>query len=191
MNEMQKRRDMRRTDWKRILKRDYVWDTCSYLGMEGISSLILIHKITEPLTVRNGDHDVTIVEEGLSWLQIAFRDQYIWVTAMFDQQDRLLQIYFDITDGNHLEPVENPIFDDMYLDIVMEPDGMLYVLDRDELDEAYQTKKISPEQYERTLREGERLFAWLEKNAQAFADFCCRQRMKLKGMQKNGQAGAR
>jgi len=109
---------------------------------------------------------------------------------MFDQQDRLLQIYFDITDGNHLEPVENPTFDDMYLDIVMEPDGMLYVLDRDELDEAYQTKKISPEQYERTLREGERLYAWLEKNAQAFADFCCRQRMKLKGLQKNGQAGA-
>lgn len=184
-------KDMRRSDWKRILKRDYVADSCCFQGMEGIASLIMIREITQPLTVRNGNHEVTIVDEGISWLQIALRDQYVWVTAMFDPQDRLLQIYFDITNGNHLEPSENPTFEDLYLDIVMEPDGTLYILDRDELDEAYAKEKISFEQYERTIREGQKLYRYLQENGTFFAEFCCEQMMKLKGMQIHGEAAAR
>ena len=184
---MQKHRDMRRTDWKRILKRDYLWDRCVYQGMEGIASLILIREITQPLIVRNGDHEVTIVDEEMSWLQVALHDQFVWVTAMFDQQDRLLQIYFDITDGNHLEPAENPTFEDLYLDIVMEPDGALYMLDRDELDEAFAAGLITAQQYQRTISEGEHLYQWLTENSQAFCGFCCEQMKKLKGMQNNGE----
>ena len=185
---MQKHRDMRRTDWKRILKRDYVWDRCAYQGIEGIASLIAIHEITQPLTVRNGNHDVTIVDRGMYWLQIALRGQYVWVTAMFDQQDRLLQIYFDITDGNQMEPAENPTFEDLYLDIVMEPEGRLYLLDRDELDEAFATGMITLHQYQRTVAEGEKLYQWLDEHGQEVCDFCCDQMKKLKGMQGNGKA---
>ena len=184
---MQKHRDMRRTDWKRILKRDYVWDHCNYQGMAGIASLITIHEVAQPLNVRNGDHEVTIVDEGMSWLQIAFYDQYVWVTAMFDQHDRLLQIYFDITDGNHLEPAENPTFEDLYLDVVMEPDGALYMLDQEELDEAYAAGTITLQQYQRTIVEGKQLYQWLTENSQAFCAFCCEQMKKLKGMRKNGE----
>ena len=107
---MQKQKDMRRTDWKRILKRDYIWDRFVCCGTEGIASLIIIREITQPLIVQNGDHHVTIVDRGMTWLQIALRDQYVWVTAMFDQHDQLLQIYFDITDVNQLESTENPTF---------------------------------------------------------------------------------
>lgn len=185
---MEKRRDMRRTDWKRILKRDYVFHPCAFEGIEGIASLIRIHDITQPLTVRNGDHDVTIVDRGLSWLQIALRGQYVWATAMFDRQGQLLQIYFDITDGNCLEPQENPTFVDLYLDVVMEPDGSLYLMDRNELDEAFETGKITKEQYERTIRVGEELYRWLSEHGQVFADFCREQMISLKGMHENGKA---
>jgi len=188
---MQKRRDMRRTDWKRILKRDYVAERCTFQGVEGIASLIMIREITQPLTVRNGDHDVTIVDRGMSWVQVALQDQYVWATVMFDRQGRLLQLYFDITNGNCLEPADNPTFEDLYLDIVMEPDGSLYVLDRNELDEAFKAGKITAEQYERTVAEGERLYKWLQEHGQAFAAFGCEQRMKLKGLLENGQVSAR
>ena len=182
-----RQKDMRRTEWKRILKKDYVAEPCCFMDLKGIASLIMIRAITQPLTVTNGDHEVTIVDEGMSWLQIALRDQYVWVTAMFDQQDRLLQIYFDITDGNRLEPAQNPTFDDLYLDIVMEPDGTLYVLDRDELDEAFDAGEITQEQYERTIMVGEKLYRWLSEHGQIFADFCREQMMKLKGIHGNGK----
>ena len=103
----------------------------------------------------------------------------------------MLQLYFDITNGNCLEPADNPTFEDLYLDIVMEPDGSLYVLDRDELDEAFKAGKITAEQYERTVAEGKRLYKWLQEHGQAFAAFCCEQRMKLKGLLENGQVSAR
>ena len=184
---MQKRRDMRRTDWKRILKREYVQERCICQGMDGIASLILIQDITQPLVVRNGDHEVTIVDRGISWLQIALKNQHVWVTAMFDAQDRLLQIYFDVTDGNHLEPADNPTFDDLYLDIVMEPDGTLYVLDRDELDAALEAGEITPQQHQQALEEGNRLYAMLSGHGQAFANFCCMEMRRLKGMLCNGK----
>lgn len=182
---MKKRRDMQRTDWKRILKREYLSDRCVYQGMEGISSLIRIREITEPLTVRNGVHEVTIVAEGISWLQIALKEQFFWVTAMFDPQDRLLQIYFDITDGNCLDSEDNPSFDDMYLDIVMEPDGMLHVLDRDELDEALETGEIDGRQHQKGLDECEKLHRMLVGHGLEFADFCCMEMRRLK--EKNHQ----
>lgn len=185
------RKDMRRTDWKRILKRDYVAMPCSFQGIDGIASLIWIHQITKPLTVQNGDHQVTIVDEGMSWLQIALRDQYVWLTAMFDRQDRLLQIYFDLTDGNCLEPAENPTFEDLYLDIVMEPDCTLYVLDWEELDEALAKGVITCQQHARTVAEGEKLYQWLSEHGEEVASFCCKQRMKLKGRLENEQVSAR
>ena len=184
---MQKRRDMRRTDWKRILKRDYVWDRCVYQGIEGIAALIVIREITHPLTVRNGNHEVTIVDKEMAWLQIALRDQYVWVTAMFDKNGQLLQIYFDLTNGNCLEPADNPTFEDLYLDIVMEPSGQLYLLDEDELEEAFAAGEITEKQYQRTIDEGQQLHRWLTEHGQDFAEFCCDQMRKLKGMQANGK----
>lgn len=185
---MQKRRDMRRTDWKRIVKKEYIWDRCFCEGIEGIVSLIVMHEITQPLSVLNGNHEVTIVDQGMCWLQFALRDQYVWVTAMFDQHEQLLQIYFDLTNGNRLEPADNPTFEDLYLDIVMEPDGRLYLLDCDELDAAFEAEMITEQQYHRTISEGEKLYQRLTAHGQEFCTFCCEQMLKLKGMLKNGKA---
>lgn len=177
---MLKRKDMRRTDWRRILQREYRFAECSYQGKRGISSILLLQKVTEPLTIHYEHGDVTIVNEGDTWLQIAFQDSFYWVTAMFDRNNDLLQIYFDITNGNRLEPQDNPTFDDLYLDIVMEPDGTLHVLDRDELDGALMAGEITPELHQKAIHECDRLYAFLDKHWQEFAAFCCEQMMKLK-----------
>jgi len=182
---MKKRREMQRTDWKRIVKRDYVTAPCECQGIQGIASLILISDVTQPLTVRNGDHNVTIVDKGMTWLQIALENQSVWGTAMFDQQDRLLQIYFDITDGNCLEPANNPSFTDLYLDVVLEPDGALYVLDRDELDDALAAGEITAWQHEKAVAEGEKLFRWLEAHWKEAVSFCYEQLTELKGKMEN------
>ena len=51
---------------------------------------------------------------------------------MFDGDGRPVEIYVDLTDGNHTED-EDPWFDDLYLDYVFTGDRVLE-LDRDELD---------------------------------------------------------
>lgn len=182
-----KRKDMKRSDWRRILCREYCYDECSYQDKTGIASILLLKKVTEPLTIHYEHGDVTIVNEGDTWLQIAFRDAYYWVTAMFDQNNELLQIYFDITNGNCLDNEENPTFDDLYLDIMMEPDGTLHLLDRDELDEALEAGEITTAQHQKALDECDKLYAMLSSDWQDFAGFCYSQMLKLKEIKCDGQ----
>lgn len=175
-------RDMRRSDWHRILERKYTVSPCSFQDMEGVVSLLQIQKVTEPLLVsgENGEK-VLIADKGFSWLQVAFREQFFWATVMFDSQGKFLQAYFDITAGNTFEDMENPKFQDMYLDLVLLEDGHILVLDRDELDEALEQKEITEEEYEQTVSAGKELYRFLQKNGEAFLRFCSEWREKLLG----------
>lgn len=172
-------RDMRRSDWHRILERKYTVSPCSFQGMEGVVSLLQIQKVTGPLTVKNEDGDILIADKGFSWLQVAFKEQFFWATVMFDDQGKFLQAYFDITAGNTFEDMDNPRFQDMYLDLVLLGDGRIQVLDRDELDEALEQKEITEEQYQKTLEAGEKLYLFLLKNWKEFLQFCSEWRNQL------------
>ena len=160
-------KDMRRSDWSRILSRRYVSRPCRFRGREGRAGLLVIDEITEPLTVRDAGEELNIVERGYAWVQIALKDQPFWLTAMFDERGELLQIYFDITGGNRFDDPENPTFEDMYLDIVVNSRGELYVLDRDELDAALTAGVITQAQHDRAERACQTLYQYLTKNRPA------------------------
>ena len=173
-------RDMRRSDWHRILEREYKASPCTFQGMEGVVSLLQIKKVTEPLLVsgENGEK-VLIADEGYAWLQVAFREQCFWATVMFDSSGNFLQGYFDITAGNSFEDMDNPRFRDMYLDLVLLDDGRILVLDKDELDEAWKQKEITQEEYKETVKAGEELYLFLQKSGKEFLLFCSEWREKL------------
>ncbi|MBR6643928.1 MAG: DUF402 domain-containing protein [Lachnospiraceae bacterium] len=173
-------RDMRRSDWHRILERNYTVSPCSFQDMEGVVSLLQIQKVTEPLLVLREDGEkVLIADASYSWLQVAFREQFFWATVMYDDTGRFMQGYFDITGGNIFEDMENPTFQDMYLDLVLLGDGRILVLDRDELDEALEKKEITEEEYQRTVKAGEKLYQFLQENGEAFLRFCSKWRENL------------
>ena len=60
-----------------------------------------------------------IADKDISWLQIALKDAHVWITVMYDQNDRFIQAYFDVTNGNDFSNCDNPTFEDMYLDVVL------------------------------------------------------------------------
>lgn len=179
-------RDMRRSDWYRILEREYKVSPCVFQGMEGVVSLLKIEKVTEPLLVsgENGKK-VLIADAGYSWLQVAFKEQLFWATVMYDANGTFLQAYFDITAGNDFEDVENPTFRDMYLDLVLLDDGRILVLDEDELEEAFKKNEITEEQYRKTMEEGEKLHRFLQENGEEFLRFCSGWREKLLQIRKD------
>ena len=172
-------RDMRRSDWHRILERTYKASTCSFQGMEGVVSLLQIQKVTQPLIVKNKEGDVLIADKGFSWLQVAFKEQFFWATMMYDAEGRFLQGYFDITAGNTFEDMENPKFQDMYLDMVLLSNGQILVLDQDELEEARNQNEITEKQYQKTVKAGEELYHFLQENWKDFLQFCSEWRDKL------------
>lgn len=174
-------RDMRRSDWHRILERNYTVRPCRFQNMEGVISLIEMKKVESPLTVHYESGDVLIADVGYTWVQLALKEQFFWATAMFDNHGVFKEIYFDITAGNIFEDMENPKFQDMYLDIVLLQDGRIHILDRDELDEAWMNREITEEQYQHAITECDKLHEFLLKNKEEFVRFVTEWREKLLG----------
>lgn len=99
---------------------------------------------------------------------------------MYGADDRLIQIYFDITAGNRFEKPENLTFEDRYLDIVLSADGFLEIVDRDELDDALQNGILTAAQHEEAVREGDKLYHFLKENAESVFAWCAEQQKLLK-----------
>lgn len=178
---MSKERDMRRTDWKRITKRRYTSrENADIFGNTGRISLTSIDEVTGPLTVHYQSRAVLIADAAYSWFQAAVPGVRWWLTAMFDERDRLIQIYFDITGGSRFDDPENPTFEDMYLDIVVSADGSIEVVDRDELDEALQTGTITAAQHREALESCDKLEKFLRENTADVMTWCRARQQELK-----------
>jgi len=172
-------RDMRRSDWHRILEREYKASPCSFQNMDGVVSLLQMKKVTEPLKVKHEFGEVLIADVGYSWLQVAFNDQLFWATMMYSPEGRFLQGYFDITAWNRFDDMDNPTFQDMYLDLVLTADRKILVLDEDELADALKQKEITEEEYRQTVKTGEELHRFLQEKGEEFLDFCSEWRKTL------------
>lgn len=168
------KKDMRRSDWQRILRREYVSRDCRMYGIRGKESLLVIREVTAPLTVRDGGEDVLIADTDYAWVQIALEGLPFWLTAMYDARGRLIQIYFDITGGNRFDDPEDPAFEDMYLDIVVNGRGELCVMDQDELDQALAEGEITREAWDKANAACGQLYAYLQENRESVTALCGR-----------------
>ena len=157
-----KTKNMKRTAWKRLLEKEYTVRDCAPWGHPGRESILKIHKVTAPLWVKEGYGEICIADAGHSWVQIACHGQPYWLTAMFDKNDRFLQVYFDIALPPCFEDPDDPWFTDLYLDVVLTSDRQLVIMDREELDAALQTGEIDADTHAFALSACEKLLAWLE-----------------------------
>lgn len=164
-------KNMKRTDWRRLLEKSYVVRDCSPWGYPGRESILRIHKVSQPLWVKEGYGRICIADAGHSWVQVACQDQPYWLTAMFDRNDCFLQIYFDIARPPCFDDPDDPTFEDLYLDVVLTSGLEVAILDREELDEAWRNGEIDWETYDFALSACEKLLVWLEENKQELVDY--------------------
>lgn len=169
---------------------EYV-NRCSFISREitlgdtsGLEAVYRVDEIRKPLRVFNGHAWITVSDTGFTWYQLALRNRRIWLHASFDPTGELVEIYCDVTGGNVFDDPECPCFEDRYLDVVLTPDGELRVLDRDELDEALETGKLTPEQHAQAVADGAALCRDLEANKEAVLEFVRTHRNELAAMLK-------
>ena len=177
---MLKRKDMLRTEWKSILEKEYRYAVFLSNGQRAVASVLRMKKVSAPTMIHREKGDITIANEGDFWLQIAVENSAVWITAMYDRYLSLQQIYFDITNGNNFNSLENPTFEDLFLDVVMDAEGELKTLDQEELEAAFVSGVITQEQYRRADESGKHLCAYLHHQRQELLDFCFEKLMELK-----------
>lgn len=124
----------------------------------GFCGALKMMKVTDPFVV--GDH-LTICDDGITWVQCAWKNKKVWSTAMFDKQGDLFQVYFDVVDKVHIDE-EDSWFTDLIVDVVYDPKGTAVILDVDELETAYQKGLITLDQKQSALCISEKLKYELE-----------------------------
>lgn len=165
----EKIRHIHRDEWLTLHDKTYARERIVFRGVETEAQLMHIGRVDESFSVPGKSGRVVIADDGYGWLQLAPKDGYWWMTAMYTPEGKPVQYYFDITGGNRLTDSADAWFEDMYLDYVLHTDGTLVELDRDELEAALAAGEIAQEAYEAVLRNGETLKEML--NPAVMAEF--------------------
>ena len=165
----EKIRHIHRDEWLTLHDKAYARERIMFRGVETEAQLMRIGRADAPFSVPGKGGRVVIADDGYSWLQLAPKDGYWWMTAMYTPDGKPVQYYFDITDGNVLTGGRDAWFEDMYLDYVLHTDGTLAELDRDELDAALENGEIDGNTHTMVLRNGEMLREML--NPAVIAEF--------------------
>lgn len=167
-----KKKDMKKTAWKRCTEKDYSYKEFEFDNFKGIVSLSYLKKIQSPLTIHYEFGDTLIADNHYKWLQFAFKNEFFWLTAMYNDKNNLIQLYFDITNGNYFDDLSNPYFYDMFLDIVVTREGKIHIIDKDELTMALAENVIDAEQYNKAINKADILYEYLDKNKDNLINYC-------------------
>lgn len=93
------------------------------------------------------------------------------ITAMMNEENRILLWYIDMIAEQGIDKDGIPFFDDLYLDLVVYPDGSVLEDDRDELEEALEEKDITLEQFKLANDTCEKLKNGLLSNVDIFKEY--------------------
>lgn len=155
-----KKKTMKREEWDYIKTKRYI--TKDY--PDKVIGLIIIDDINRPLIVEHDQKKLTIIEKNYKWLEVAPKKDNYFMTAMFDENDELIEIYFDINSGNFFEDIQNPFFYDMFVDLCITKDNSVDSMDEEELKKAYSEHVISDDEYNQILKDFNNLKEYLNNN---------------------------
>ena len=117
----------------------------------GYVALLRIHEVTEPQIWQWQGNPLTVCDKGMAWLSMLPERGGLCITAQLNADGTVALWYIDMIAGQGVDEEGVPWFDDLYLDLIVAPDGAVHVDDRDELDEALRRGDIVAEQHRQAL----------------------------------------
>ncbi len=124
-------------------------------------------EVNNPIIIPNGK---CIIDNNYKWIEFYDYSSKIKLTAIYNAKNEIIEWYFDIAreigkdDGI-------PYEDDLYLDVVVTPNGEVLLLDEDELEEAYNKREMTKEEYENAYKQSEQLMNRLKNNKDKLKKF--------------------
>lgn len=169
-------------EWKCIISKDIFGKTVNSELINGYIGLIDIKEVSEVQTWKFNGEDIVVCNKGIKWLSILPQNDWYCITAMMDEDEKIILWYIDMIAGQGTDADGMPYFDDLYLDLVVYPDGTIIVDDMDELKEALSKKDITQEQFNLAIETSHRLQQGMLSNISSFMEYtkrCCGMIMEL------------
>lgn len=111
-----------------------------------------------------------ILDNNYKWLEFYDYNSKVKLTAIYDEKNKIVEWYFDIAKQIGKEN-GIPFEDDLYLDVVVTPEGKILLLDEDELKEALDNGKITDIEYNEAYNEANKLIEKLSKAKEKLKEF--------------------
>jgi predicted RNA-binding protein associated with RNAse of E/G family len=145
--------------------KDYIKTSSSTIArvdqgsLKGYASYLAINEVNRPLKITIGEKGAEICLYDNGYSEICFLpDNDNWMLwAIYNNNRKIIEWYFDITRKNCVDEKGNPYCDDLFLDIVLMPDGQIIILDEDELLNALDNGNITKDEYDMAYRTKDQL----------------------------------
>lgn len=127
----------------------------------GDVALIKFNKMNKPYMIEN--IKLCMANDNYKWLEFYDYNKKYRLTAMYNENNEIIEWYFDIARKIGKEN-GMPYEDDLYLDVVVTPTGDITLLDEDELKEALDRFEVNESDYDMAYNEAKKLIELLEDN---------------------------
>lgn len=137
----------------------------------GCVDLLDIHEADQPQIWHFNNEDITICDTGIKWLTIMPDHDWYCISAMFNERNELQFWYIDMIEEHGVDPDGVPYYYDLYLDLIVYPDGSSLQDDMDELEQALQNDEITREQFDLAINTCRRLQNRISSGLEDFRNF--------------------
>lgn len=124
-------------------------------------------EVDDKIVIPNGK---CIMDNNYKWLEFYDYSSKIKLTAIYDENNKIIEWYFDIAREIGKEN-DVPFEDDLYLDIVVTSTGEIILLDEDELKDALNRMEITNREYEDAYKEANQLMDRLSNKKEQLQEF--------------------
>lgn len=144
-------------EWKCILAKEMYGGNVDSELVTGYIGLVEIREVNEAQVWKFNGEDIIVCDKGIKWLSILPKNDWYCITAMMSETEEVLLWYIDMIAAQGVDLDGVPYFDDLYLDLVVYPDGTIIVDDMDELEDALENNNITQEQFKLAIETSDKL----------------------------------
>ena len=175
-------------EWLCIVSKDILGKTVNSELLNGYLGLLEIKEVSKAQIWKFNGEDITVCDKGRKWLSILPCNDWYCITAMMDEDGKILLWYIDMIAAQGVDADGMPYFDDLYLDLIVYPDGTIIVDDMDELQDALAKGDITQEQFNLALETSKRLQQGLLSNVSSLIEYTRKCHEIVKGCQSYGKS---
>ncbi len=144
-------------EWKCIIKKDRIGRVVESSEFSGYVGILNITEVSEPQIWSYNGEKVMVCDKNYQWLTIMPEDDYYCITVMMNEKREVQVCYIDMIAEQGYDKDGVPYFYDLYLDLVVYPDGTIIEDDMDELHNALEDGDITKQQFDLALNTCDKL----------------------------------
>lgn len=159
-------------NWSRVLEKNYKQMYFNNEDFKGYVCLLTAVKVKEKLFITKDEKEYVLIDDGYLWLQF-YPDncKNVALSVAITNDGEIREWYFDIAKNTSLTDKGVPYIDDLYLDVVLTPDGKIELLDEDELQDALDKKDITKDDFDLSYKYANSVIKCLDGKAEELTKF--------------------